>query len=206
MCVVTLLTPIITLKPSDTYLRQWTGSPFVQAMGCRLCGDNPWLEWMMAYCQLDPPNRALMETKSKCEYFHSWKCCIKTWRLQNAGNFIPTFHSHETAISIYPGNLLLHAVAIKSPVRWDVPKVERSENRNQNWGSKWNLHTVCWSAVGCEWGTTSVYFGIAYVCFIPSRLPVFVVELQCLLQDFFILSKVSFEGPIQNLQKKFMLV
>ena len=28
------------------------------------------------------------------------------------------------------------------------------------WGSKWNLHTVCWSAVGCEWGTTSVYFGL----------------------------------------------
>ena len=37
------------------------------------------------------------------------------------------------------------------------------------WGSKWNLHTVYWSAVGCEWGTTSVYFGITYVCFIPSR-------------------------------------
>ena len=33
------------------------------------------------------------------------------------------------------------------------------------WGSKWNLYTVCWSAVGCEWGTTSVYFGITYVCF-----------------------------------------
>ena len=95
--------------------------------GLSLCGDNPWLEWMMAYCQLDPPKWALMETKSKCEYFHSWKCCIKTWRLQNAGDFIPTFHSHETAISIYPGNLLLHAVAIKSPVGWDVPKVERSE-------------------------------------------------------------------------------
>ena len=29
-----------------------------------------------------------------------------------------------------------------------------------HWGSRWNLHTVCWSAVGCEWGTTSVYFGI----------------------------------------------
>ena len=52
-------------------------------------------------------------------------------------------------------------------------------------GSKWNLHTVCWSAVGCEWGTTSVYFGITYVCFIPSRLPVFAVEPQYLLQYFF---------------------
>ena len=68
------------------------------------------------------------------------------------------------------------------------------------WGSKWNLHTVCWSAVGCEWGTTSVYFGITYVCFIPSRLPVFAVEPQYLLQDFLFLSKVSFEGHIQNLQ------
>ena len=53
------------------------------------------------------------------------------------------------------------------------------------WGSKWNLHTVCWTAVGCEWGTTSVYFGITYVCFIPSRLPVFAVEPQYLLQYFF---------------------
>ena len=69
------------------------------------------------------------------------------------------------------------------------------------WGSKWNLHTDCWSAVGDEWGTTSVYFGITYVCFIPSRLPVFAVEPQYLLQDFLFLSKVSFEGHIQNLQK-----
>ena len=69
------------------------------------------------------------------------------------------------------------------------------------WGSKWNLHTVCWSAVGCEWGTTSVYFGITYVCFIPSRLPVFVVEPQYLLQYFLFFSKVSFELHIQNPQK-----
>ena len=69
------------------------------------------------------------------------------------------------------------------------------------WGSKWNLHTVCWSAVGCEWGTTSVYFGITYVCFIPSRLPVFAVEPQYLLQYFLFLSKISFELHIQNLQK-----
>ena len=69
------------------------------------------------------------------------------------------------------------------------------------WGSKWNLHTVCSSAVGCEWGPTSVYFGITYICFIPSRLPVFAVEPQYLLQYFLFLSKVSFELHIQNLQK-----
>ena len=69
------------------------------------------------------------------------------------------------------------------------------------WGSKWNLHTVCWSPVGCEWGTTSVYFGITYVCLIPSRLPVFAVEPHYLLQYFLFLSKVSFELHIHYLQK-----
>ena len=69
------------------------------------------------------------------------------------------------------------------------------------WGSKWNLHTVCWGAVGCELGTTTVYFGITYVCFIPSTLPVFAVEPQYRHQDFLFLSKVSSEGHIQNLQK-----
>ena len=57
------------------------------------------------------------------------------------------------------------------------------------WGSKWNLHTVCWVAVRCEWRTTSVYFEITYVCFIPSRLPVFAVEHQYQHQDFFIFVK-----------------
>ena len=87
----------------------------------------------------------------------------------------------------------VHSVESPSTVdpQWDI----------WYWGSKWNLHTVCWSAVGCEWGTTSVYFGITYVCFIPSRLPVFAVEPQYLLQDFLFLSKVSFEGHIQYLQK-----
>ena len=87
----------------------------------------------------------------------------------------------------------IHSVESPSMVdpQWDI----------WYWGSKWNLHTVCWSAVGCEWGTTSVYVGITYVCFVPSRLPVFAVESQYLLQDFLFLSKVSFEGHIQNLQK-----
>ena len=87
----------------------------------------------------------------------------------------------------------MHSIESPSTVdpQWDI----------WYWGSKWNLHTVCWSAVGCEWGTTSIYFGITYVCFIPSRLPVFAVEPQYLLQDFLFLSKVSFEGHIQNLQK-----
>ena len=91
------------------------------------------------------------------------------------------------------GSTCLHSVESPSMVdpQWNI----------WYWGSKWNLHTVCWSAVGCKWGTTSVYVGITYVCFIPSRLPVFAVEPQYLLQYFLFLSKVSFELHIQNLQK-----
>ena len=69
------------------------------------------------------------------------------------------------------------------------------------WGSKWNLHTVCWSAVGCEWGTTSVYFGITYVCFIPMRLPVFAVEPQYLLQDFYLCQKYHLKDTYKIFKK-----
>ena len=69
------------------------------------------------------------------------------------------------------------------------------------WGSKWNLHTVCWSAVGCEWGITSVYFEITYVCFIPSRLPVFAVEPQYLLQDFLFCQKYHLKDTYKIFKK-----
>ena len=94
---------------------------------------------------------------------------------------------------VYFVRIFMHSVESPSMVdpQWNI----------WYWGSKWILHTVCWSVVGCEWGTTSVYFGITYVCFIPSRLPVFAVEPQYLLQYFLFLSKVSFELHIQNLQK-----
>ena len=61
-------------------------------------------------------------------------------------------------------------------------------------------HSLLRCGIGCECGTTSVYFGITYVSFILSRLPVFTVEPQYQLRDFSFLSKVSFEGHTQNLQ------
>ena len=67
--------------------------------------------------------------------------------------------------------------------------------------SKWNLHTVCWDAVGCEWGTTSVYFWITYVCFIPSRLPVFAVEPQYRHQDFLFFEKYHLKGIYKIFKK-----
>ena len=107
---------------------------------------------------------------------------------------LKTLEEYVTQVSYMKVNQIIHSIESPSTVdpQWDI----------WYWGSKWNLHTVCWSAVGCEWGTTSVYFGITYVCFIPSRLPVFAVEPQYLLQDFLFLSKVSFKGHIQNLKKK----
>ena len=40
------------------------------------------------------------------------------------------------------------------------------------WGSKWNLHTVCWGAVGCEWGTASVYFGVTFCLWYWAPVPI----------------------------------
>ena len=110
-----------------------------------------------------------------------------------------------------PGAVLLsgqwNSIAEKtSTIRCRIHSVESPSMVDPHWniwywGSKWNLHTVCRSAVGSEWGTTSVYFGITYVYFIPSRLPVFAVEPRYLLKYFLFLSKVSFELHIQNLQK-----
>ena len=117
------------------------------------------------------------------------------WSWSALGMLLPPIiiMAHDYSHALSTKNACWHSVESPSMVdtQWDI----------WYWGSKWNLHTVCWSAVGCEWGTTSVYFGITYVCFIPSRLPVFAVEPKYLLQEFLFLSKVSFEGHIQNLQK-----
>ena len=64
--------------------------------------------------------------------------------------------------------------------------------------------TVCWGVVGCDWGTTCVYFGIIHVCLILSRLPVYTVEPQYQHWDFLLLSNhanVSFEGHTKSLKK-----
>ena len=109
------------------------------------------------------------------------------------GYRIPNIGLNENPVKVFthiPLNVL-HSVESPSMVdpQWNI----------WYWRSKWNLHTICSAAVGCEWGTTSVYFWITYVCFIPGRLPVFAVEAQYRLQYFLFLSKVSFEGHIQNL-------
>ena len=67
--------------------------------------------------------------------------------------------------------------------------------------SRWILITVCLGAVGCEWGTTSVYFGIIDVCFIPRILPVFAVGPKYQHWSFLFMSKISFQWHKQTLQR-----
>ena len=95
-------------------------------------------------------------------YFFVYMFCI-WWRLR--------FPWQRKGLSIFS----IHSVESPSMVdhQWNI----------WYWGSKWNLHTVCWDAVVCERGTASVYFGITYACFIPSRFPVFADEPQYRLQD-----------------------
>ena len=120
----------------------------------------------------------------------------------SASNLLTILHIHNSLVVAPPANINYNngAHSVESPSmvdpQWDI----------WYWGSKWNLHTVCWSAVGCERGTTSVYFGITYACFIPSRLPVFAVELQYLLQDFFIFVKSIIWRTHTKSSKNFMLV
>ena len=70
-----------------------------------------------------------------------------------------------------------------------------------NWESKWIFQTVCWGVVGYGWGTTSFYFGIAYICFNPGILPLFAVGPKYYFHFFLFLSKVSFKGHTQNFKK-----
>ena len=65
------------------------------------------------------------------------------------------------------------------------------------WGSRRIFSSVCWGAVGCEWRTTSIYFGITYARFIPRILPV----TDCPSNDIIFISKISFERHKQNLKK-----
>ena len=69
-------------------------------------------------------------------------------------------------------------------------------------GSSWIFHTLSWSAVHCEWGTTSVCLGINYVCSAPGGLPVINRGPKCLHKKKSLLSVASFEYHHQNLWKK----
>ena len=73
--------------PSAAYMRQWTGSAFVQVMACRLFGAKPLSEPMLAICQLDSWKHISVKFKSEFYHFHSRKCVWK-YHLRNGGHFV----------------------------------------------------------------------------------------------------------------------
>ena len=65
-------------------MRKWTGSSLVQVMACRLFGDEPLPEPMLAHCRLDSWEQISVEFESEFYHFHSriffWKCRLPKWR------------------------------------------------------------------------------------------------------------------------------
>ena len=66
------------------------------------------------------------------------------------------------------------------------------------------VHTACWDAVGCEWGTTSVYFVSTYVCFIPRKAPVFAVEPRYQHRFFICVKNIIWMTKNPNFQKIYL--
>ena len=77
---------INSLRPSDTYMRQYNIPTLVQIMACRLFGAKPLSEPMLPYSQLDPKELISLKLYLKFRSFHSRKC---TWKchLRN-GNYL----------------------------------------------------------------------------------------------------------------------
>ena len=126
---------------------------------------------------------------------HCARCCVAWGKFRKLLPVLTNIHLSPKirARSTRPVSVWLHSVQSPSmgDPRWNI----------WYWGSKWNLHTVCWDAVGCEWGTTFVYVRITRVCYIPSRLPVFAVEPQYRHQDFLILSKLLLKDTYKMFKK-----
>ena len=55
--------------PSVTYMRQWTGTPLVKIMACRLFGAKPLSKPMQGYCQLDHEEQISVKFQSKYKFF-----------------------------------------------------------------------------------------------------------------------------------------
>ena len=70
--------------PSAAYMRQWTGSALLQVMACRLFGDKPLPEPMLAYCQLGSWEQISVKLESEFFHFRSrkciWNCRLPQWR------------------------------------------------------------------------------------------------------------------------------
>ena len=77
----------INLSPPSAYMRQWSGSSLVQVMACRLFGDKPLNEPMLAYYQLDSWEHILEKIESESIIFIK-ENAIENVVCQNGGHFV----------------------------------------------------------------------------------------------------------------------
>ena len=65
-------------------------------------------------------------------------------------------HWVKTQITLYSWYIIMKYRHVRRPpYSVENPSTVDPQWNILYWGSKWNLHTVCWGAVGCEWGTTT---------------------------------------------------
>ena len=65
-------------------------------------------------------------------------------------------HLVKIQITLYSWYIIMKYRHVRRPLhRVENPNTVDPRWNRLCWGSKWNLHTVCWGAVGCEWGTTT---------------------------------------------------
>ena len=112
---------------------------------------------------------AIMCIKKVCviEIFEVWNCMYTKWHL-----YLNGFQQHDTPINEHIWETVAfscHFTVLFTTTREAIPRDNHSIETPSTvdpqwnilyWGSKWNLHTVCWDVVGCEGGGTSVYFGL----------------------------------------------
>ena len=71
-------------SPSAAYMHHWTESASVQVMACRLFGDKPLPEPMLAYFQLHFCKQISVKLEPEFYHFHSRKCIsnchLPKWR------------------------------------------------------------------------------------------------------------------------------
>ena len=127
----------------------------------------PWVFWSFSHVSSNPIGLI---------YF-TWA----TYTIHEETIWHTAFFGQEVKVQGHFGHLkfllcLLHGSVLIWPFRLihsiETPSKIDPQWNKLHWMSSCIFHTHFWGAVGCEWGTTSVYFGITYVCAVLSVLAV----------------------------------
>ena len=104
---------------------------------------------------------------------------LQTW--QNHAQDMMQLHCNNKTAVKPPYNLVSFELSLSFTQNHHgvgTPGVVDPQRIMLYWRSRYIFYIVCWGAGGCEWGTTSVYFGNSCVCFIPRMIPAFIVRPQ----------------------------